>query len=244
MRAGLCASRMVSVAARPGHTPLGPPLKPAKKCGSTKPVQDADVGVDVAGVEPDRHAVDPPHHHVVVVVGPVVVDAVARHDVGPDQLGHLGRRGLAVGAGGAQQLHPLGPGAQPFELGQQRRQHRAVGHRPGQVGEHHGHLVAPARPGRPAAGPTPARAAPSTTAPASSASPADRSAAITTAVSGTSTVSAAAPVGAGRPASGRTAATARAPATSPRPDRRVGRAAGVRSTTAAATRSAAGRSSR
>ena len=38
MRRGWCASRTVSVAARPGHTALGPPLKPAKKCGSTKPV--------------------------------------------------------------------------------------------------------------------------------------------------------------------------------------------------------------
>ena len=38
MRRGWCASRIVSVAASPGHTALGPPLKPAKKWGSTKPV--------------------------------------------------------------------------------------------------------------------------------------------------------------------------------------------------------------
>ena len=63
----------------------------------------------------------------------------------------------AVGAGGAQQLHPVGPGPEPLELGQQRGQDGAVGHRPGEVGEDHRHPVAPARPGRPAAGPTPAR---------------------------------------------------------------------------------------
>ena len=38
MRRGWWASRMVSVAARPGHTALGPPLNPAKKWGSTNPV--------------------------------------------------------------------------------------------------------------------------------------------------------------------------------------------------------------
>ena len=37
-RAVLCASRMVSVSASPGQTPFGPPLQPAKKCGSTNPV--------------------------------------------------------------------------------------------------------------------------------------------------------------------------------------------------------------
>ena len=39
MRAGLWASMMVEVAARPGQAPLGPPLHPAKKWGSTKPVR-------------------------------------------------------------------------------------------------------------------------------------------------------------------------------------------------------------
>ncbi len=54
MRAGLWASRMVEVAARPGQAPLGPPLQPAKKWGSTKPVRMRTVGLDVAAVEEDR----------------------------------------------------------------------------------------------------------------------------------------------------------------------------------------------
>ena len=37
MRGSLCSSPMVSSAARPGATIFGPPEKPAKKCGSTKP---------------------------------------------------------------------------------------------------------------------------------------------------------------------------------------------------------------
>ena len=38
MRAASCSVSTVSSPARPGATSLGPPLKPAKKCGSTKPV--------------------------------------------------------------------------------------------------------------------------------------------------------------------------------------------------------------
>ncbi len=38
IRAASCSTRTVSRAARPGATSLGPPEKPAKKCGSTKPV--------------------------------------------------------------------------------------------------------------------------------------------------------------------------------------------------------------
>ena len=33
-----CSTRVVASPARPGATIFGPPLKPAKKCGSTKPV--------------------------------------------------------------------------------------------------------------------------------------------------------------------------------------------------------------
>lgn len=38
IRAALCSVKTVSRPARPGATSFGPPLKPAKKCGSTKPV--------------------------------------------------------------------------------------------------------------------------------------------------------------------------------------------------------------
>ena len=38
MRAASCSVMTVSSPARPGATIFGPPLNPAKKCGSTKPV--------------------------------------------------------------------------------------------------------------------------------------------------------------------------------------------------------------
>ena len=38
MRTASCRTSTVSSPARPGATIFGPPLKPAKKCGSTKPV--------------------------------------------------------------------------------------------------------------------------------------------------------------------------------------------------------------
>ena len=38
MRSASCSTSTVSRPARPGATIFGPPLNPAKKCGSTKPV--------------------------------------------------------------------------------------------------------------------------------------------------------------------------------------------------------------
>ena len=38
MRGPSCSVKIVSSPARPGATSFGPPLNPAKKCGSTKPV--------------------------------------------------------------------------------------------------------------------------------------------------------------------------------------------------------------
>ncbi len=38
MSGALCRAMIVSKPARPGATILGPPLNPAKKCGSTNPV--------------------------------------------------------------------------------------------------------------------------------------------------------------------------------------------------------------
>ncbi len=38
IRRALCSASMVSSPARPGATIFGPPLNPAKKCGSTNPV--------------------------------------------------------------------------------------------------------------------------------------------------------------------------------------------------------------
>ncbi len=82
-----------------------------------------------------------PTSHVVAVVGTVLVDPVPVDDVLADQAGHLRRRGQAVGAGGTEQLDPVGTGAGPLELGQQGREHGGVRHRPGQIGEYHHHLL-------------------------------------------------------------------------------------------------------
>ena len=46
IRAASCRVSTVSRPASPGATSLGPPLKPAKKCGSTKPVVILHVGLD------------------------------------------------------------------------------------------------------------------------------------------------------------------------------------------------------
>ena len=117
---------------------FGSPAPPGEEMGFDEPGHDADAGVDVAVVEQDRHTVHRPHPDMTAVVGVVVVDAVAPGDGRADQLLHLGPGGLAVGPGGTQQLHPLRPGPGPFELGQERRQHRGVGHRTGEVGEDDG----------------------------------------------------------------------------------------------------------
>ena len=80
--------------------------------------EDADVGIQVARVDEDPGAVHHTHRDVGVVVGPVVVDGVAGDDVVTDEFGHLLGRGLAVGTGGAEQLHAVGTGAESLELGQ------------------------------------------------------------------------------------------------------------------------------
>ncbi len=100
---------------------------------------DAEVGFGVAAIEQHRRAVDLPHRDVAPVVGRVVMDPIAGDDLLTDQCRHLRRGGLAMGAGGAQQLYPLGTGAGALELGQQRRQHGGVGHGAGEVGKDHHH---------------------------------------------------------------------------------------------------------
>ena len=107
-----------------------------------------------AGRAGPAHRPPPPPGHgrrrsECVVVDPVALGRRAR----PTSSSISVRGGLAVGAGGAQQLHPLGPGPGPFELGQQRRQHGGVGHRPGEVGEDHGDRARRVRSGRRARGP-------------------------------------------------------------------------------------------
>ena len=110
---------------------LRAPAPTGEEVGLDEAGHDPGVGLDVAAIEEDRCALDVAHLDVASVVGVVVVDPVAGHDVGPDQRRHLLGRGLPVGAGGAQQLHPVGTGPGPLQLGQQRRQDGGVGHRAG-----------------------------------------------------------------------------------------------------------------
>ena len=59
------------------------------------------------------------HLHMAPIVGPVVVDPVPGHDLLADQPDHLLGGGRAMGAGGTQQLDPVGSRTRPFELGEQ-----------------------------------------------------------------------------------------------------------------------------
>ena len=58
MRRALWSARVVESPARPGATIFGPPLKPAKKCGSTKPVVIRISASTQGRCERDRHVVD------------------------------------------------------------------------------------------------------------------------------------------------------------------------------------------
>ena len=58
IRRALWSASVVSSPARPGATIFGPPLKPAKKCGSTKPGRDPEVRLDPLACKEDRHVVD------------------------------------------------------------------------------------------------------------------------------------------------------------------------------------------
>ena len=86
MRSALCSASTVSSPARPGATIFGPPLNPAKKCGSTKPVVMRTSAstqrrfsqhrhVAVRGAKRDQGAA--------VVAGVVVDDPDAVHESSP-----------------------------------------------------------------------------------------------------------------------------------------------------------------
>ena len=62
MRAGLWASRMVAVAARPGHTALGTAAETGEEMRFHETGEDAHVGLEVAGIDEHRGAVHRPHH--------------------------------------------------------------------------------------------------------------------------------------------------------------------------------------
>ncbi len=135
---------------------LGPAAEAGEEMGLDEPGQDAHVRLDVAAVDPHRHAVHASHLDVLGHrgVGSVLMDGVPAGGVGADELDHLLGGGQAVGAGGAQEVHAVGADTESFELGQQRWEDGAVGHGPREVGEHHRH---PGSADRTAARPAPSR---------------------------------------------------------------------------------------
>ena len=138
MRAALCNASTVSRPASPGATIFGPPLNPAKKWGSTKPVvmrtSDASqVRFSSTGTSP---SCQPSHSSCVIVAGvvvdhPDVVDDITEH--GPQ----LGRRVPAMGSGGHQHGHVL-QADDPLELLQDGRDHEVSGLRSGAVAHRDG----------------------------------------------------------------------------------------------------------
>ena len=123
---------------QPGAHRLGPAAEAGEEVGLDEAGDDAHVGLDVVALQQDGRPVDLAHRDVRVARRVVVDDGVARHDLGPDELLHLGRGGLPVGPGGAQQRDAVVGHTGPRQLGEQRREHGAVGHGPGQVGEDDG----------------------------------------------------------------------------------------------------------
>ena len=126
------------MAAKPGHTALGPPLKPAKKWGSTNPVMMRTSASTYWRCNRIGVPSTSPTATWRVALGIVVDDGVAGHDVGADELRHLGRRGLAVRPGGAEQGDGGVGNPALLEVRQQRREHGPVGHRPGEIRKHDG----------------------------------------------------------------------------------------------------------
>ncbi len=101
---------------------------------------DAQVGLDVLALQPHRRSVDLTHCDVRVVTRAVMVDDdVARHDPGTEELLHFRRGRPPVRPGGAQERDAVVGHPAARQLGQERRQHRAVGHRARQIGEDDDH---------------------------------------------------------------------------------------------------------
>ena len=82
---------------------LGPTAEAGEEVGLDEAGDDADVGLHVLALQQHRRPVHLSDAHVPRSARVVVDDPVAGHEVGADQLRHLGRGGLAVRPGGAQQ---------------------------------------------------------------------------------------------------------------------------------------------
>ena len=103
IRRALWSSRVVAMPASPGATILGPPLNPAKKCGSTKPVVIRRSAATHSrssrtGTSPTIPKVDLAR----VVAGVVVLDSPLREHVVTQHRATLARGRCAMGAGGDQ----------------------------------------------------------------------------------------------------------------------------------------------
>ena len=125
---------------------LGPTAEAGEEVRLDESGDDAHVGVDVVALQQDRRALDPSHLDVVSAVGVVVDDGVAVHDLGPDQLAPSRSGWPGDGCPVAQSSVTASSGT-PLRSSRasKRRQHGAVGHGSGQVGEDHHHPVGPRR---------------------------------------------------------------------------------------------------
>ncbi len=130
---------------RGGRQPRADRLRPAAEAGEEVGLDeagdDAQVGLDVLALQQHRHPVDVAHRDVRIARAVVIDDGVARHNLGPDELLHFRRARLPVGPGGAEQRDALVGYTATRQLGQQRRQHRAVRHGARQIGEDDGDPV-------------------------------------------------------------------------------------------------------
>ncbi len=130
MRRALCSSSVVSIPARPGATILGPPLKPAKKCGSTNPVvmrRSAETQARAAT------GTSPTMPRSTRLVARCVIDHAAhrQHARRRASTTLLGRAG-AMGAGGDEHDDIVGTD-DPVELFHDGLQHQLARLRPGDV---------------------------------------------------------------------------------------------------------------
>ena len=155
MRAAECRSSTVSSAARPGATIFGPPEKPAKKCGSMKPVVIRTSWSTKCRLRPAPASSVPrtvPTWRWRRGVEGVVLDdrAQPRGTSAPSICVQLGGRAGAVGAGGDEEGDRPAPQACSSR---EHRQHAPPGKRPRDVAHRDAHRRAArhhARAGRPA----------------------------------------------------------------------------------------------
>ena len=124
MRAASCSVSTVSSPARPGATIFGPPEKPAKKCGSTKPVVILTSASSHSRFSQTGHVVAEPAdpRQRGVVAGVVVDDPDRVDDLVAEHRAQLRRRVAAVGAGRDEE-HDVVEGDDAVELVEDRGDH-------------------------------------------------------------------------------------------------------------------------